>query len=192
MVPWWQHAAGGPPDASQVGAGNYSPQNLNALMPWANQMPWAMPSGFGQGGMPAQGMPWQGMFGMGMPGQGAPGQNLAMFGQAAQQPVAAPGSNSLAMMLQALMAQQQSPQAQLNIPNPQTWQPTPNAAPAAQQQSPFITSLGQIQLPPQPVAAPSNSPNLAQLLNMGGGGQEGGNEGNGGSASEADSGGAGP
>lgn len=168
-IPWWQHAAGWP-NTSQFGAGNYSPQNLNALMPWANQMPWAMPGG-GFNPMMMQGLGAQGGF----------NPNLSMFGQAAQQPVNAPGTAGLAQMLQALMAQQPS---QVSVPNPQTWQPTPNAAPAAQPQSPPITSLAQLQ-PPQPAAAapaPAPTPQDGSVWTKpplwnpdgGTGGQEGG------------------
>ena len=87
---------------------------------------------------------------------GAPAQNLAMFGQAAQQPA---GNNYFAAIMQALQGggmQQNQPQ----IPSPQSWQPTSGVA--ASQISPPISSISQLNI--QPSARIPNTPSMSGNL----------------------------
>lgn len=177
--PWQTNAAANQP--GQVGAGNYT-SLLNGISPppsmaMVAQQPQNATAGMpaaGQGGaMPPQFQPQQPpMF---MPGQqpsvGQLGQqqNLAMFGQAGQQP---PGNtNYLAAILQAIHAAgggAPPPINAANVPTAASWNPSvllgSQAAGGASQAPPGITSIGQIPGPPPPAPPPATPGSAFQDL----------------------------
>ena len=167
---------------TQNGVGDYSQQSLGQLMPWGANPYGALHNGLQQISQASQ-QPMAPMWGGGMPQQ-----NLAMFGQAAQQPMGGMPNNYFAAILQALQGNggmQQAPQQQ--VPNPMNWQ-LQSAVP--QGQPSFISSLGQI-TPPAPAAAPAaagTTPEQQALMNWlyynaqvpgGGAGDAGGGNGGG-------------
>jgi len=159
IAPQWQTNPSAQ-QPGQVGAGNYT-SLLNGMSP--------MPS---MGMMPQQGQftppqPPHGFMPQQQPSVGQITPNLAMFGQAAQQP---PGNtNYLTAILQAIHAAGGGgapPINAANVPSPIGWNPASlaSAGAPAQQAPPGITSLAQI-APPAAAPAPSSvNPQLAQAL----------------------------